>query len=43
MNIKEDAIKQLEVNFLEVIDYPEWIANIILNPKKDGKTSVCRL
>lgn len=32
---------QLEVGFLEVTDYLEWLANIILVPKKDGKVRTC--
>lgn len=41
MKIKEDFIKQLEAAFLAVISYPEWLANIVLVPKKGGKVRMC--
>ncbi|XP_034686641.1 uncharacterized protein LOC117915182 [Vitis riparia] len=33
--------KQLSVGFLSVVEYPEWLANIVPIPKKDGKVRVC--
>ncbi|RDY14327.1 hypothetical protein CR513_00605, partial [Mucuna pruriens] len=30
-----------EVGFLAVAEYPQWVANIMLVPKKDGKVRVC--
>ena len=35
--IKEEIAKQIQANFLEVVDYPRWLANIVPVPKKDGK------
>ncbi|XP_047312481.1 katanin p60 ATPase-containing subunit A1-like [Impatiens glandulifera] len=35
--IKEEVEKQLDAGYLEVIDYQEWIANVVLVAKKDGK------
>lgn len=37
MKIKEEVQKQLDAGFLAVANYPQWIANIVLVPKKDGK------
>lgn len=37
MKIKEKVVKQLDVSFLEVTDYLEWLANIVSVLKKDGK------
>ena len=37
LKIKEEVKKQLDAGFLEVVKYPEWVANIV--PKKDGKVS----
>ena len=39
--IKEEVQKQLDANFLKVINYPPWIANIVHVPKKDGKVRMC--
>ena len=39
--IKEEVKKQLDVRFLEVSKYPQWVANIVLVPKKDGKVRIC--
>ncbi|KAL6310802.1 hypothetical protein AAG906_017437 [Vitis piasezkii] len=33
--------KQLSVGFLSVVKYPEWLANVVPVPKKDGKVRVC--
>ena len=44
LKIKEEVKKQLDAGFLEVSKYFQWVANIVLVPKKDGKgTDVCRL
>ena len=40
MQIKEEIHKQLSVGFLSVIEYPEWLANVVHVPKKDGKVRV---
>ena len=35
--IREEIAKQIQGNFLEVVDYPQWLANIVIVPKKDEK------
>ena len=39
--MKEEIQKQLSVGFLSVVKYSEWLANVVLVPKKDGKVRVC--
>ena len=39
--MKEEIQKQLSVGFISVVEYPEWLVNIVLVPKKDGKVRVC--
>ena len=39
--MKEEIQKQLNVGFLSMVEYLEWLANVILVPKKDGKVRVC--
>ena len=41
LQVKEEIHKQLSVGFLSVVEYPEWLANVVLVPKKDGKVRVC--
>ena len=41
LKIKEEVKKQLDAGFLEVAKYPQWVANIISVPKKDGKVRMC--
>ena len=41
MQVKEEIQKQLSVGFLLVVEYPEWLANVIPIPKKDDKVRVC--
>ena len=41
LKIKEEVRKQLDAGFLEVSKYPEWVANIVPVPKKDGKVRMC--
>ena len=36
LKIKEEVKKQYNVKFLRVVNYPEWLANVVLVPKKDG-------
>ena len=33
--------KQLSVGFLSVVEYPEWLANVVPVPKMDSKVRVC--
>ncbi|PKI40011.1 hypothetical protein CRG98_039581, partial [Punica granatum] len=39
--IKEEIVKQIDVGFLEVCDYSEWVTNIVPVEKKNEKVSVC--
>ena len=41
LKIKEEMKKQLDAGFLEVSKYPQWVTNIVLVPKKDGKVRMC--
>ena len=41
LKIKEEVKKQLDAGFLEVAKYPQWVANIVLVPKKDDKVRMC--
>ena len=41
LKIKEEVKKQLDAGFLEVAKYPQWAANIVPVPKKDGKVQMC--
>ncbi|XP_017973143.1 PREDICTED: uncharacterized protein LOC108661378 [Theobroma cacao] len=41
LKIKEEVKKQFDAGFLKVAKYPEWVANIVLVPKKDGKVRMC--
>ncbi|XP_058005390.1 uncharacterized protein LOC131181358 [Hevea brasiliensis] len=34
--IAQEVKKLIEADFIEVIEYPEWLANIVPVPKKDG-------
>ena len=38
--VREEIVKQIKANFLEVVDYPKWLANVILVLKKDGRVRV---
>ena len=39
--MKEEIQKQLSVGFISVVEYPEWLANVVLIPQKDDKARVC--
>lgn len=39
LKVKEEVVKQF--NVLRVVTYPEWLANIVPVPKKDGKVRMC--
>ena len=41
LKIKEEVKKQFDVGFLAGARYPEWVANIVPVPKKDGKVRMC--
>ena len=41
LKIKEEIIKQFNVGFLWVVEYPQWLANIVPVPKNDGKVRMC--
>ena len=41
VKIKEEVLKQIDAGFLATSVYPEWIANIVPVPKKDGKVRMC--
>ena len=41
MQVKEEIQKQLSVGFLSVVEYHEWLDNVVPVPKKDGKVRVC--
>ena len=41
LQVKEEIQTQLNVGFLSVVEYPEWLANVIPVPQKDGKVRVC--
>ena len=40
LKIKE-VEKQYNARFLRVVNYPKWLANVVLVPKKDGKVRMC--
>jgi len=37
LKIKEEVKKHYNAGFLRVVNYPKWLANVVLVPKKDGK------
>src|SRR3954469_22930654 len=39
--IKKEVEKQFDDGFLQVVNYPPWVANIVSVPKKDGKVRMC--
>ena len=41
IKIKEKVEKQCNARFQKVINYPEWLANVVQVPKKDGKVRMC--
>ena len=40
LQVKEEIQKQLSVGFLSVVEYLEWLANVVPVPKKDDKVRV---
>ena len=41
LKIREEVKRQFDAGFLTVAKYPEWVANIVPVPKKDGKVRMC--
>ncbi len=41
LKIKKEVEKQLKAGFLSTVTYSDWITNIVLMPKKDGKVRKC--
>jgi len=41
LTIKEEVEKQFNAGFLAVAKYPQWVANVVPVPKKDGKVRMC--
>ena len=41
LKIRDEVKKQFDAGFLAVVKYPEWVANIVPVPKKDGKVRMC--
>ena len=39
--IKQEVDKLLEVDFIREIQYPEWLSNVVVVPKKNGKWRAC--
>ena len=40
LKIKKEVKKEFDAGFLAVARYPEWVANIVLVPKKDRKVQI---
>ena len=41
IKVKAEIEKQWNAGFLEVVKYPQWVSNIVVVPKKEGKIRVC--
>ncbi|RVX16973.1 Transposon Ty3-I Gag-Pol polyprotein [Vitis vinifera] len=39
--IRNEVDKLLEAGFIRKVDYPDWLANVVVVPKKEGKWRVC--
>ena len=39
--MNEEIQKQLSIGFLSMVEYPEWLANVIPISKNEGKVRVC--
>ena len=39
--MKKEIRKKLSVGFISIVQYLEWLDNVILIPKKDDKVRVC--
>jgi len=41
LKIKEEVEKQFNAGFLAMAQYPQWVANVVPVPKKDGNDQMC--
>ncbi len=41
LKVRDEVKKQYNAGFLEVVKYPQWIANVVPVMKKDGRVRVC--
>lgn len=41
LKIQEEVKHKFDAGFLAIVEYPQWIANIVLIQKKDGKARMC--
>ena len=39
--IQAEVMKQFNVGFLVITLYPQWVANVVPVPEKDGKVRMC--
>ena len=39
--IQSEVDKLLDVEFIREVEYPEWLANVVVVPKKEGMWRVC--
>ncbi|RVW67538.1 hypothetical protein CK203_062358 [Vitis vinifera] len=39
--IQDEINKLLEAGFIREVSYPDWLANVVVVPKKEGKWRVC--
>ena len=39
--IQSEVNKLLDVRFIREVEYPEWLANVVVVPKKEGRWRVC--
>lgn len=39
--INEEVEKLLAINYVRKVQYPEWLANLVVVKKKNGKCTVC--
>ncbi len=41
LKVRDEVKKHYYARFLEVVKYPDWVANVVLVMKKDGRVRVC--
>ena len=39
--IRDEIDKLLKAGFIREVEYPNWLANVVMVPKKEGKWRVC--